>query len=227
VSQLAADLKARAAEKRSLLADLLRGLRPRLEGLGLPATASRLITIHSAQSLVSDLIGATNPLATIEALAAAALQTSEAAVSRLLAAAEDLLGAFSSTSWDIIEAAMGLTDHRRAAAEALRERLAEALEADEHAVALKPVLRDVQARATRLLAETRPNVGKPPPSAPSSPPPPLRPGEEVLEERPQTVLDAAQAIQTIDKLRDRLTAEPTSKLAISWRLTRPSPGEHG
>ena len=41
VAQLAADLKAKATEKRGHLADLLRGLCPRLEGLSVPATMAR------------------------------------------------------------------------------------------------------------------------------------------------------------------------------------------
>jgi len=45
-----------------------------------------------------------------------------------------------------------------------------------------------------------------------------------VEERPQTVLDAAEAVRTIDRLRERLTAEPGSKLTIAWRLTRSRPG---
>jgi hypothetical protein len=215
LAQLASDLKTKAGEKRDSLAQLLRDLLPRAEALGVSSTAYRFLTIRSAQSLTSDLVTAPNALATVEALAAATLQTSEAAVARLLASLADLCGAISDVSWDIIEAASGLTDHRRAAAQGLRNKLAEALEADEHAVALKPVLRDVESRATRLLAETRPET--PPPQ------PPLLPDEEVVEERPGIVLNAAEATQTLERLRERVAADPSSKLTISWRLTRPRP----
>jgi hypothetical protein len=58
---------------------------------------------------------------------------------------------------------LNLRDHRRAAAEGLRERLVEALEADEHVLPLKPVIRDLQARAARLLAETKADPGTRPP----------------------------------------------------------------
>ena len=155
VAQLAADLKAMVGEKRGQLADLLRQLRPRMEALGVPTTVPRLATVRSAQALVSDLANASNPVATIEALAGATLDTSEAAVSRLMAAVQDLCGAVSAASWNIIEAAMGLPDHRRAAAEAVRKKLSEVLEADEHVLALRPALLDLQERAMRLLADTR------------------------------------------------------------------------
>jgi hypothetical protein len=215
VARLATDLKAKALEKRGPLADLLRDLRPPVEALHITMTAPRLATIRSAQSLTSDLIGAGNALATVETLAGAMLETSEAAMSRLLATVEDLRGAVSAAPWDLIETAMGLGDHRRAAAQGLREKLAEAFEADEHVIALKPVIRELQARATRLLAETMPpGVDTPPQLPPAT-------GEEVMDERPQTVLDAAQATHALDTLRERLKAEPRSRLTIAWRLTRP------
>jgi len=216
VARLAADLKAKAGEKRGPLAELLRDLGPRVEALRVPMTAPRLATIRSAQSLTSDLMGAGNALATVETLAGAVLETSEAAMSRLMAAVEDLRGAVSVAPWDLIETAMGLGDHRRAAAQGLREKLAETLEADEHVIALKPVIRELQARATRLLAETT----QPPPE-----PQQTATDEEVVDERPQTVLDAAEATHALDTLRERLKAEPRSRLTIAWRLTRPRQGE--
>jgi hypothetical protein len=223
MAKLAADLKQKAGEKRAQLADLLRELRPRAEALGIAVTAPRFTTILSSQALVTDIAGAADPLKTVEMLATASLKTSEAAVSRLLAAVDGLRGAVSSASWDIIETAMGLGDHRRAVAEGLREKLAEALETDEHAVALTPVIRDVQDRATRLLADVgRREVSPPPTSPPEVPPsqPPAR-DEELVAEQPNIVLGAVEAITVLDTLRERLAAEPASKLTISWRLTRP------
>jgi hypothetical protein len=214
MAKLAAELKEKAGAKRAKLADLLRDLRPRAEVLGVPATAPRLATIRSAQALVSDIASAPDPLKTVEVLATAALETSEAAVSRLMAAVEDLCSAVTAASWDIIETAMGLDDHRRAAAEGLREKLAETLETDEHALALKPVIRDIQDRATRLLATQPPS------------PPPAR-DEELVVEQPSAVFSAAEAMTALDALRERVATEPASKLTISWRLTRPRQGGHG
>ncbi|MER8601129.1 hypothetical protein NKH09_25145 [Mesorhizobium sp. M1339] len=219
VSRLASELKSKAGGKRGHLADLLRDLRTRAEMIGVPSTAPRLVTIRSAQVLASDLSGAGDPLAVVETLARAELETSEAAVARLLATVEELRETVSTASWDIIDSAIGLGDHRRAAAEGLREKLVEALDADEHVIALKPVLRDVQTRATRLLAESGSgrNVVPPPP-----PPPPA--DEEIVDEQPQMVVDAREATETLDRLQKRLADEPGSKLTIAWRLTRPRSG---
>jgi hypothetical protein len=101
----------------------------------------------------------------------------------------------------------------------LRARLRDAFDADEHAVQLKPVLRDVQSRASRLLAEAPPPTPPSPPSPPAPPPPP--PDEEVIDERREVVLDAPAATAAIDELRGRLTGSPGARLTISWRLTRP------
>jgi hypothetical protein len=223
VARLAADLKMKAGEKRGHLADLLRELRPRMEAVRISPLAPRLATIRSAQALTSDITGASDSISTIETLAGAVLESSEAAMQRLLASVEGLREAVVETSWDIIESAIGLGDHRRAASEGLREKLVEVLEADEHVVALRPVIRDLETRATRLLVDTRPGEVAPP--APPPPPPPL--GEEVVEERSQVVLDARQAVATLDTLRDRVAAEPGSKLTISWRLTRQRQGGRG
>ena len=38
------------------------------------------------------------------------------------------------------------------------------------------------------------------------------------------MLDAAEATATLDELRERLAADPGSRLTISWRLTRPKTG---
>lgn len=229
MAKLAADLKEKASTKRGQLADLLRELQPRAEALGVLATAPRLVTIRAAQTLVSDLTGATNPLKTVEVLATAGLETSEAAVSRLMAAIDDLRGTVSVASWGIIETAIGLDDHRRTAAEGLREKLAEALETDEHVLALKPVIRDVQDRATRLLADTGRRGVQPPPVSsppPSTSQPPAR-DEELVAEQSNTVFSAAEAMTALDALRERLATEPASELTISWRLTRPRQGGRG
>lgn len=155
VTRFAADLKATASEKRGQLTDFVRGLRPRAEALGVPASAPRFATIASALALAGDLVGAADAVSTVNVLAGAAMDTSEAAVSHLMASVEDLRASLSTTTWEIIESAIGLTDQRAAAAAGLREKLIEALAADQHVIALRPVLRDVQSSATRLLREGR------------------------------------------------------------------------
>jgi hypothetical protein len=232
MASLASDLKKKAGEKRTSLADLMQELKPRAAALNIQTTAPRLLTIVSAQALLSSLAGASSPLLTIEVLAQATLETSEAAVSRLLASAENLRLTMAAVPWDMVITALTLTDHRRAAAEGLRNKLIEAIEADEHVVALKPILQEVQSRAASLLADTRPDHGTPhqphqQSQSPQTPPPTVLSDEEVVDEQTQTVLGAAEATHALDKLQERLKTEPAAKLAISWRLTRPKQGGRG
>ena len=218
MARLAAELRTKAAEARPVLARLSQELEPRMAEFGVGADAPRLVTLRSAQVLLSDLSGA-DDLAAIGSLASAHLATSEAAVGRCLGSAADLSAAVAATMWTVILPAVGLSDGRRAAAEGLRARLAEALNADEHALPLRPVLRDAQDRASRLLAEQpAPRVDDPPVKSPLPPPPP--PGEEVVGEGDRLALDAADAATLLDGLRDQLAAAPGSRLAIRWRLTR-------
>lgn len=222
LSSLAAELLEKATSKRALLVDFQKELWPHAAKFSVALTAPRFTTMRSAQSLLADLAGAATPLARIEALAKADLETSEAAVGRLLAALTELREAVISADWNIIEAGTGLADQRKGAAEGLRARLFEVLDADEHAVQLKPVLRDLQNRASRLLAEAPPLSPPAPPLDPPPPPPPS--GEEVLDERREVVLDAPAATAAIDELRGRLAATPGARLTIAWRLTRPKAG---
>jgi hypothetical protein len=227
VTKLAAELKASDAEKRPVLVGLAQALQPRAEAFGVPTAAPRLITLRSAQTLLADLAGAGDALAAVMALADAELATSEAAVGRCLGSAADLREAVNAAAWEIIVTAAGLSDQRRAAAEGLRTRVAAALEADEHVAPLRPVLRDAQTRASRLLAEPvqAPPLVDPqtaPPEPPQLPSPP--PGEEVIDEHLSVSLGAADGAPILEQLRNRLMTTPGARLTVSWRLTRPKGG---
>ena len=229
VAKLAAEIKAAATEKRPILAALIQALKPRVDAFGVPTAAPRLITLRSAQTLLADVIGADDALATVMAVADAELSTSEAAMGRCLGSAASLRDAVNAMSWDIIMTAAGLGDQRRAAAEGLRARIAEALEADEHAVQLQPALQEAQRRASRLLAETvspppRPDPGAQPPQPEPPAPPAPPPGEEVVEEQQTSSLDVAGGAALLEQLRGRLMATPGGRLTLHWRLTQPKAG---
>jgi hypothetical protein len=152
------------------------------------------------------------------------LLTSEAAVGKALGSAISLRSYLASVQWEAIDAAASLRDHRAGAAETIRARVAEALEADEHAVGLQSALQEEQSRAIRLLADTRqPPPAPPPRSIPDggTPPPPPPPGEVLVEERSLAPVAAAEAVALLDDLRQRVSAESNATLTIGWRLTRP------
>jgi hypothetical protein len=224
VARLAAELKAAATERRPVLTALAQALQPRCNAFDVPTSASRLVTLRSAQTLLADLLGAGDPLALVTTLANAELATSEAAVQRCLGSAAGIHDALNNTNWDIISAGTALSDTRRAASEALRTYVAEALEADEHVIALAPVLSEATRRASRLLQESVRPVTPPSspvvPPQPSTPPPPP-PGEEVIEERQAVALGAADAAPVLEQLRDRMASTPGARLTLTWRLTRP------
>jgi hypothetical protein len=213
VSQLAAVLKEHAEAMRPVLNGLATELRTRMERFGVAVdTAARTVTLRSAAAFVTEMGAAADPLAIVNVVAAAELVTNDAAVGRVLGSAKTLSGYIASVQWDVIEAAASLSDHRAAAAEAIRADVARALEADEHVLGLQPVLQNAQIRAIRLLADTR---------RPPEPPPPPPPTDEVLiDERVSAPVAAAEAIPLLDGLEERLSAEPNATLTIGWRLTR-------
>jgi hypothetical protein len=144
-------------------------------------------------------------------------------VQRCLGSAADLREAVNAATWDIISTAADLPDSRRAASEALRSYVAEALDADEHVTALRPALQEATRRASRLLRESVQPTSQPQPPTPQpipapAPPPP---GEEVIEESQTVSLSASDAAPVLEKLRRRLMETPGARLTLAWRLTRP------
>lgn len=220
VAALASGIKAKVAERQPQILALANALKPRVDEFGINLSSSRLITLRSAQSLLTGLAASGDALATINLFANAELETSEAAVGRCLGAAAAMTASLNGTQWDIITSAIGLTDHRRGAAEAIRQRLVETLDADEYALPLDPTLKDAQSRASRLLADTG-HLPGPSPTTPSPPPAPSPAGEEVVEDRQTAALDQAAAENVLDELKAKLATMPTARLTLSWRLTRP------
>jgi hypothetical protein len=226
VAQLANELSEKATAARPILSGLGNTLRARMERFGIAVDpAPRMTTLRSGSALVGALAAAADALATIDVLASAELLTNAAAVVRSLGSAGALNSYLAGVQWDAIEAAASLRDHRAAAAEALRTRIAEAMAADEHVIGLQAALQDVQSRAIRLLADT----GRPPSPEPrpEQRPPSLSPGEVVVEERPYGPIVAAEAVALLDELRRRVVTERGATLTIGWRLTRPGGGAQG
>jgi len=111
-------------------------------------------------------------------------------------------------------------------------KVAEALEADEHVVALRPSLQQAQDSAWRLLAASSPASPEPfvepaartPVALPVVVPqhPRLQLGDFIVDERAMADLNTDQAMGLLDELRRRVESEPTATLTISWRLTKAS-----
>ncbi len=123
----------------------------------------RLKTAQSANALLASLTNA-DPGSVVDILAKATVETSEAAMHQTLGRAKSLDEAIRTASWQLFEAVASLSDHRKAAAQAIINRIAEILAADEHAIGLKPALDEQQGKALKLLTD----VPVPPPPPPPS-----------------------------------------------------------
>ena len=240
VARLASELREKAQAARAPLATLTGLFRTRMAAANVtPENSPRVITVLSASVLVNELTAGVESLAVVQSLATSDLRTSEAAVGRSISAAAGLASFLTSFEWDMLAAATALSDHRRLAAEQIGRSVAEALEADEHVVPLEARLREAQRNAFRLLAATAPlgagsgagdsgqrgtadTGNSPPPSSVESGSDCDGSSEdsEVLEERAWHVLPLEDAKAELDHLKSRLSAEPSARLSISWRLTR-------
>lgn len=231
VGKLDDDLHQAALQRRDAIASLISQLRDRSARYAPGAAGARQQTAESAQSLVATLVQAADGQR-IAALAAAPLQTSEAAVGRALGQAQACGDALANCRWDLFDAMRDLQDHRRDAATGVLQRLQEVLTADEHALPLKSRLVELERDALRLLTSAAAPAPSPT-AAPAGPVPPapapavvplpsVPPASEpeVVEERQQLHLSGAAASAALDELKARLARDRDLELTLSWRLQR-------
>ncbi len=180
-------------------------------------TSNRLKTAEGAALLLSAL---TAPNAeVIAALARGSIMTTEAAYAQTIGKAKLLEEALKTADWDLFAAVMALADHRQAAASLMRERIAEILATDEHAIGLKAALAEQKAKALKLLTEAPPPPGQPP-GQPPGPPAPLRPGVKIVREGSNTDLAVADAVRSLDEIRTELARDAAYRLSLSWKITK-------
>lgn len=228
VAKLVAEVKLKSEEKREATKRLVLQVRDRANRYAPGVMGDRQQTAESANALLAAIAAAADS-EVVSTLASAELKTTESAVARALAQAKacaDLLE--SSSGWPLFDAVLKLSDHRAAAATALRQRLVEGLTSDEYVVGLKVRLDELQRDAMELLAAPPP---PPPPPDPSPvlppqpspvvvPPVPANLQPEVVAEKTQEHLNTADAVAALDDLKARLNSERDLELTISWRLQR-------
>jgi hypothetical protein len=127
--------------------------------------------------------------------------------------------AIAATKWDLLAAATSLTDDRQAAAHGIRAQLVEALSHDEYAIALASRLQKLESDAVRLLAPARPAQPTGIPQKPQQVPP-VGPAIVVVDTADQHGLDASAAQAKLRGLADRLAADPSLQIDLSWTLYR-------
>jgi len=217
---LASRVKEKASGARQAVQEYARKLKERAQGLGGAAGDShRLSTALAAMTLAERLHQASSD-AVVELLAAAEIATSEAAMGEALAKAGVLLGVIESAPWPVFEAIGNLGGERKAAADAIRASVVEALRSDEHARPLGAALKEAEARALRLLTEDPSG----PPKAEWTQTPKIRsdppgPGRKVVAEgasQHSTARDAREKLEEIAEIAS--AAGRTLRVTITWRV---------
>ncbi|CCG42770.1 hypothetical protein [Magnetospirillum molischianum] len=178
-------------------------------------TTNRSITAKSCQALLKALDESADD-ALIQRLAEASLQTSDTAMAQTISRAQALDEVLRGDAWRVFEALRKLSDERASEARTILGRLAQALGADEHVVALRSSIQDDHGKAVELLtaSTTAQAPSPPPPSAPQ----PLK--GRVIEKNVVTGIKAAEVRSVLTDLADRVAREPASRLDISWTLVR-------
>ncbi len=232
VGKLVDETKPKVGEKRDAVRRLVVQVRDRTGRYAGGATGARLQTAESAQSLLAALAAAADD-EFVAVLAGADLQTSDAAVGRALGQAKACADALElGNYWQLFDAVLRLGDNRAEAAQVIGRRLAEVLTSDEHVLALKGRLDELQRDAMALLAAAAPapapaavpapvpSVPVPAPAPVTIPPVPANLAPEVVAENQQLNLTATEAVAALEELKARVTSERDLELTLSWRLQR-------
>ncbi|MGH9162094.1 MAG: phage resistance protein, partial [Vicinamibacteraceae bacterium] len=207
VSRIVADLRKSSQELRPHAHALVERLSLVQRDFDLDPTQSRRgRTARAAESML-ERIASAEPEAVIDAVATAIVDTSESAVGRSLKRAAALVESLNSTSWELFDACERLDDERKEAGDAIRRRVAEALEADELPVALAPALKSAQTDAVRLLTVTR---------EPERREPPRQAGWHDVQSRSR--LSPKDAVKELEQYLDTIEHERLKRLAVSWRI---------
>jgi len=232
VGKLVDEIKLKVGEKRDAVTRLVVQVRDRAGRYAGGAAGARQQTAESAQSLLAALASAADS-EVVAVLAGADLQTSEAAVGRALGQAKACADVLESGSyWQLFDVVLKLSDNRADAAQVIGRRLAEVLTSDEHVLALKGRLDELHRDAMALLAAAAPapapavvpapvpGVPVPAPVPVTIPPVPANLAPEVVDEKQQLNLTAAEAVAALEELKARVTSERDLELTLSWRLQR-------
>jgi hypothetical protein len=172
-----------------------------------PDACARVQTATALAALLDAIDGAAQD-GVVGALARAAIATSEQTMGAQFRKAAPLLQCLEQNErWELFDGVARLTGERSAAGQALVARVREALEHDELATALAPVVEAAGRDAVRLLTATPP------------PPPPPPVGIRVVEQSEREGLSGAEASRLLGELRDKVAASRTRRLSLQWRIT--------
>lgn len=216
LAKLASDIQIKAKDNlnncRQLVASLkthLPDFCPKGENAPRYQTASSVLDLLEA---VCDAI----PAKVIEVLAELIPQTSEAAMGTSFTTAGDVVNAFSITQWLLFEKMQLIQDDRSTAAKALLDRLADALNNDQHVTPLEPVLKIEQSKAIELLTpQAPPPQSKGPAVAPAANPP-TNSGKKIVDKGSRENLTLSEAEIELRQVSEKSKEHRVARINISW-----------
>jgi hypothetical protein len=178
-------------------------LQPLADLLAVANDCPRRRTAAAAIALVDELTR--RPEHAVAVLAATDVPTTAAALGTSIAQARAVGDALRSANLPLLEQAMALGGPQETSARALRDRLAEAVDADELTIGLVARLREAEAAATDLLGRA---------AATAAPVAPAIDHALALAERRR--IARADAERRLDEMRTRLRAD--AQLGLEWQI---------
>jgi hypothetical protein len=222
VDLLASKVKEKVAAARQQCQVYTQKLKERIESLGIPATESDRLKTAIATLMLVERLNQESQDSVVDALDAAEIATSEAAMGECFTKAGNLQGVLESIPWEVFDAVGKLLNEKKPVAEAIRTSVVEALRCDEHVTGLAGTLKEAQSKALRLVTEVSAERPQPPPPEvipPSMPPEPtVQPGRRIVDCGTTEYLSVEDAKRKLEEISKLTTSGRMLSLMLTWRI---------
>jgi hypothetical protein len=236
VAELEGKVKDRSTSAAEACQNYVSKLQEVISRLELSTEGDRLTTARATAALM-ERIKAKPEDKVIEVLTSAEIATTATAMGECRSKAQGLAGTLDGISWDIFEAVQQLSDHRQAKAQSIGDSVKQAINSDEHVISLGGALKQAQAAAVQLLAQSVATPTSPPTEKPIPPETPVIPkptqpatttkshGKRVVKQGEQADLSIKAAQDLIVDLSKDITAGRTISLSLSWIIEEGEPDQ--
>ena len=218
VQALDQQVKQAAGRLRQPCAGYVKRLNEVLVAQGIAVSESlRLTTARATQALLERL-AERQEVDVVALLANADVPTTLQAMGECAAGAAVLDQTLAQASWDIFEAVGKLNDDRQQAGTLILDSVKQALNSDEHVIALGPCLVDERGKGVRLLTVTQPEqrIVPPPVTDPIRPDP--QPDVRVVKHDSKDFTTVEDAQQQLNQIKEQLTEGQKLTLTLTWRI---------
>ncbi len=228
VQALEQQVKQAAGRLRQPCAGYVKRLNEVLVAQGIVASESQRLTTARATQALLERLTERQEVDVVALLANTDVPTTLQAMGECAAGAAVLDQTLAQASWDIFEAVGKLNDDRKQAGTLILDSVKQALNSDEHVIALGPCLVVERGKGVRLLTVTQP----PPPIVPPPPPPdpgpirpdksvkpePTPPGVRVVKQDSKDFTNVKDAQQQLNQIKEQLTEGQKLTLTLTWRI---------